>query len=210
MHFDRLVRVVLAMTGAVSLSACRNTARPAPMPATAATTDVVQLTPDEARVRDYVVAHHDEDIALLERAVNIPSGTLNAAGVRKVGELFAEQLRELGFTVHISEMPSSMRRGGHLIAEHAGTRGPRILLIGHLDTVFEGEGQRFVRTDTIAHGAGTSDMKGGDVAIIAALRALKANHLLDAMNVAVIMTGDEESAGSPVEVARRDLTDLAK
>ncbi len=87
--------------------------------------------------------------------------------------------------------PAAMRRGGHLIAEHKGTAGPRLLLIGHLDTVFEGEGQRFVRTDTIGRGAGTGDMKGGDVALIAALRALKANGMLDAMNVTVIMTGDE-------------------
>jgi glutamate carboxypeptidase len=168
------------------------------------------LTPDEARVRDYVRAHHDVDVALLERAVNISSGSQNAVGVRKVGELFGAQLTELGFTVRMSDMPASMRRGGHLIAERQGTRGPRILLIGHLDTVFEGEGQRFVRTDSIARGAGTSDMKGGDVAMIAALRALHAMGALDGVRIAVIMTGDEEAVGSPRELARRDLIELAQ
>lgn len=161
-------------------------------------------------MRDYVIAHHEEDIALLERAVNISSGTQNPAGVRKVGELFGDQLRELGFTVRISEMPTSMRRGGHLIAEHQGNRGSRILLIGHLDTVFEGEGQRFVRTDSIARGAGTSDMKGGDVAMISALRALKATGGLDGARITVIMTGDEEAVGSPRDLARKDLIALAQ
>jgi glutamate carboxypeptidase len=157
-----------------------------------------------------VRAHHEDDIALLQRAVDIPSGTQNVAGVRKVGDLFGAELTALGFTVRWAEMPSSMRRGGHLIAERKGTSGKRLLLIGHLDTVFEGEGQRFVRTDTIARGAGTSDMKGGDVAMISALRALHASGALEGSQIIVVMTGDEESAGSPLELARRDLIDAAK
>lgn len=161
-------------------------------------------------MREYVRAHHEADVALLERAVNISSGSQNAAGVRKVGELFGAQLAELGFTARMTDMPPSMRRGGHLVAERQGTRGPRLLLIGHLDTVFEGEGQRFVRTDSIARGAGTSDMKGGDVAMIAALRALHATGGLEGARIMVIMTGDEEAVGSPRDVARKDLIDFAK
>ena len=192
------------------LAACGGSARvatPAPVPASSAP---ISLAPEEQRLRDTVRAHHDQDIALLERAVNISSGSQNVAGVRQVGALFGDELRALGFQVRMTNPPASMHRGGHLIAEHVGRSGPRLLLIGHLDTVFEGEGQRFVRTDTIARGAGTSDMKGGDVAIIAALRALKATGSLDAANIAVIMTGDEESTGSPLDLARQDLIDLAK
>ncbi|MEP6731396.1 MAG: M20/M25/M40 family metallo-hydrolase [bacterium] len=155
-------------------------------------------------------AHHEADITLLERAVNISSGSQNPAGVRRVGELFGAQLTDLGFTVRISEMPATMHRGGHLVAERRGTRGPRLLLIGHLDTVFEGEGQRFVRQDATARGAGTSDMKGGDVAMIAALRALHANGDLDDSRIIVIMNGDEESVGSPRELARKDLIEAAQ
>jgi glutamate carboxypeptidase len=107
-------------------------------------------------------------------------------------------------------MPVGMRRAGHLVAERTGTRGPRLLLIGHLDTVFEGEGQRFVREDTIARGAGTSDMKGGDVAMISALRALDAVGALDGSRIIVIMSGDEESAGTPLDLARRDLIEAAR
>ena len=137
------------------------------------------LSPIEARVRDHVRAHHDEDIALLEKAVNISSGTQNLAGVRRVGDLFASELTAMGCTVRWSEMPASMRRAGHLVAERRGNKGARLLLIGHLDTVFEGEGQRFEREDSIARGAGTSDMKGGDVAMLAAVRALHATGALE-------------------------------
>jgi len=161
-------------------------------------------------VRDYVRAHHEEDVALLERAVNISSGTQNLAGVRRVGDLFASELTAMGFDVRWSEMPATMRRAGHLVGERRGTKGARLLLIGHLDTVFEGEGQRFVREDSIARGAGTSDMKGGDVAMLAALRALNATGELDGAQIIVVMTGDEESAGSPLELARKDLIDAAK
>jgi glutamate carboxypeptidase len=212
MHTDRTLRFLLGAIGVAATGACHSAASPIPSPVRAPTAlaGAIQLTADEDRIRDFVVAHHDEDIALLERAVNTPSGTLNAAGVHKVGELFGDELRQLGFTVRMAEMPTSMRRGGHLIAEHPGTRGPRILLIGHLDTVFEGEGQRFVRTDSIARGAGTSDMKGGDVAMIAALRALHATGGLDGARITVIMTGDEEAVGSPRDLARKDLIELAQ
>lgn len=168
------------------------------------------LSTTEASLRDFVRAHHEEDIALLERAVNIASGTQNLAGVRRVGDLFGAELTALGFTVRWAEMPASMRRAGHLVAERRGTRGARLLLIGHLDTVFEGEGQRFVREDTLARGAGTGDMKGGNVAMISALRALHAAGTLDGAQVIVVMTGDEESAGSPLDLARKDLIDAAR
>lgn len=170
----------------------------------------VTLSPEEVRIRDFVRAHHEEDVALLERAVNLPSGSQNVEGVRRVAELFAGELRALGFSVRITEPPPSTRRAGHLVAEHVGTRGPRLLLIGHLDTVFEGEGQRFVREDSVARGAGTSDMKGGDVALLAALRALSSAGVLDSARITVVMTGDEESPGAPLEEVRRPLVEAAR
>ncbi len=210
----RIATVVLLLLATLS-GGCGSASGPhrprVPAPVTAApVADSVPLSDAEARLRDYVRAHHADDIALLERSVNISSGTQNLAGVRRVGDLFAEELVSMGFTVRWADMPASMRRAGHLIAERRGTRGARLLLIGHLDTVFEGEGQRFVRDDTIARGAGTSDMKGGNVAMIAALRALHATGGLDGSRVVVVMTGDEESAGNPLELARRDLIDAAK
>lgn len=207
------LRLSVATLAAITASACQSLPTPASSPAatkTAPPIGPVTLAPTEARIRDFARAHHEDDVALLERAVNLSSGTGNLVGVRRVGDLFGAELKALGFDVRWSEMPASMHRAGHLVAEHHGTTGPRLLLIGHLDTVFEGEGQHFVREDTIARGAGTSDMKGGDVAIIGALRALDAVGALKDAQVIVVMTGDEESAGAPLELARKDLIDAAK
>ncbi|MEO5590574.1 MAG: M20/M25/M40 family metallo-hydrolase, partial [Gemmatimonadaceae bacterium] len=188
--------------------ACAGTpARGTPRPTVSAP---VPLTTAESRIRDAVDVHYDSAVALLRRAVNIPSGTGNLAGVRQVGDLFGAELTALGFESQWVSVPESMRRAGHLVATHRGGNGPRLLLIGHLDTVFEGEGQQWVREDSIARGAGTSDMKGGDVAIILALRALADAGRLKDMNIIVIMTGDEESAGNPIPAARAALLDAAR
>lgn len=194
---------------ALTAAACRPSVPAAPVrPALA------PLTGDETRIRDAVRAHYDDAVALLERTVNIPSGTHNLAGVRRVGEVFGTELQSLEFQVRWAELPPTMRRAGHLVATHlpaAGARrGPRLLLIGHLDTVFEGEGQRWVREDTVARGAGTSDIKGGDVAMLLALRALRDAGRLDSMQVTVVMTGDEELPARPLTVARAALVDAAR
>src|ERR1041384_2400876 len=172
------------------------------------------LTRTEARTRDWIAAHRDEQIGVLERLVNQPSGTLNVAGVRAAGAIYRAELDALGFTTRWVDMPAEMRRGGHLVADRPAKQrvkgGKRLLLIGHFDTVFEGEGQRFVRQDSIAHGAGTSDMKGGDVILLYALKALAARGLLDRMDATVVITGDEEATGKPLDIARRDLIEAGK
>jgi glutamate carboxypeptidase len=204
-------RLALTLAAAAAAAACRSAPTPAPAPVRP---PLAPLTADETRVRDAVRAHHDSALALLERAVNIPSGTHNTAGVRQVGDLFGAELRALGFAVRWAELPREMRRAGHLVATHTpaagAARGPRLLLIGHLDTVFEGENQRFVREDTVARGAGTADMKGGDVAMLLALRALRDAGLLQRMAVTVVMTGDEELPERPLAVARAALVDAAR
>jgi len=127
------------------------------------------LPPTEQKIREYVRAHEAEQIAFLEKAVNISSGTFNLQGVRAVGRLFEPEFSSLGFDAKWIALPDAVGRAGHLFAERKGARGKRLLLIGHLDTVFEGEGERFVRLDTLAAGAGSSDMKGGDVVVLYAL-----------------------------------------
>lgn len=64
--------------------------------------------------------------------------------------------------------------------------------------------------DSIATGQGISDMKGGDVMIIYSLEALKQAGVLKNMNIIVVMTGDEELSGRPLELARKDLIEAAK
>ncbi len=165
----------------------------------------------EQRLRRELAATRDAQVAYLEKLVNIPSGSLNVEGVRAAGRMVMGTLDSLGFTTRWVEVPAEMKRAGHLVATHTGKAGsPRMLLIGHLDTVFEGPNQRFERTDSIARGAGSNDMKGGDVIILYALKALAASGALADLNVTVVMTGDEEMPGDPLSKAREALLDAAK
>lgn len=169
------------------------------------------LTEDERSLASYVDAHNGESLALLERVVNINSGTQNFEGVREVGRVFSTELERLGFQTRWVD-GASFNRAGHLVADHPGT-GPRLLLIGHLDTVFEKDSpfQKFERIDErTARGPGIIDMKGGDVVMIGALKALHAAGMLDKMNVVVVMTGDEEDSGDPLSAAREALVTAAK
>jgi glutamate carboxypeptidase len=164
----------------------------------------------EQKIRDYVRSHETEQINLLEKAVNINSGTLNLVGVRAVGKLLEPEFAALGFDAEWIALPDAVGRAGHLFAESKGKRGKRLLLIGHLDTVFEGEGEKFVRYDSLAAGAGSSDMKGGDLVILYALKALKHAGVLDDTRIIVALTGDEEDAGPLYEVSRKPLVEAAK
>jgi glutamate carboxypeptidase len=178
----------------------------------AATAAQAQLTDVEQRIAAAVKARSPAALALLERSVRINSGTLNPEGVREVGAIFRAELDALGFATRWAEMPPAMQRAGHLVATREGRQGKRLLLIGHLDTVFEKtspvipwdpRGER-------VRGQGVTDMKGGNVIMVEALRALAAVGALDGTSIAVILTGDEERTGEPVEIARRDMVDLAR
>ncbi|HEX5726097.1 MAG TPA: M20/M25/M40 family metallo-hydrolase [Longimicrobiaceae bacterium] len=170
------------------------------------------LTADERRVVRYVDVRTEEAVGLLQRLVDINSGTMNHAGVREVGRVLRAQLDSLGFRTRWIAMPDAVNRAGHLFAERDGGRGKRLLLIGHLDTVFEESSpfQRFTRSGTTAAGPGVNDMKGGNVVIVYALRALHAAGLLEGTRIVVAFTGDEESAGQPLGVSRGDLVEAGK
>lgn len=160
-----------------------------------------------------VDAEQARTLALLERAVNQNSGTRNLAGVKAVHDIFAPEFAALGFTVRWVPQ-DAVGRAGHLIASHKGKPGTkRLLLIGHLDTVFEPDSGflKFERVDTDhARGPGVSDDKGGDVTMIAALRAMAKAGTLKGANIEVVLTGDEEEAGLPLDIARADLVAAGK
>jgi glutamate carboxypeptidase len=171
------------------------------------------LSPVEQRIASHVDAHNAEAVALLERTVNINSGTFNPAGVRRVGDVIAAELRPFGFEVRWAELPDSVGRAAHLIAERRGTQGRRVLLIGHLDTVFEEDDafQRFTRIDErTGAGPGVVDMKGGNVVIVQALKALHAAGALENRSITVVLTGDEEDTGIPLSDSRRHLREAAQ
>lgn len=172
-----------------------------------ATPATAQLNPAERRAADHAMADAAHGEALLERLVNQNSGTLNLAGVRAVGEMMRAELEPLGFTVEWIDMAET-GRAGHLVATHVGNgRGKRILLIGHLDTVFEPSSpfQSFQRDGSRAIGPGVGDDKGGLVVILGALRAMQAAGTLRNADIKVVLTGDEERIGDPQDLARRDL-----
>jgi glutamate carboxypeptidase len=170
------------------------------------------LSPVERRIVRAAETEVPAAIALVERTVNVNSGTLNVAGVRRVGEMYRALLESMGFTVQWAEVPAELKRAGHLVARRRGTSGKRILIIGHLDTVFEpsSDFQRFRRDSTTAYGPGVSDMKGGNAIALHAIRALQQADALDGATITVFFTGDEELPGEPLAEARRALIDAAK
>jgi glutamate carboxypeptidase len=172
-----------------------------------------KLAPAEQKIVRTVDSEQDRNVALLERLVNQNSGSLNFAGVEKVGAMIRTELEPLGFTVRWVPMAQA-GRAGHIVATHKGSgRGKRMLLIGHLDTVFEPDSpfQRFARKDgNIAEGPGIGDDKGGMVIMIAALRAMKSAGTLADADIEIVLSGDEEDSGSPIELARRDLVAAGK
>lgn len=170
------------------------------------------LSPAERRLVASVDRNVPSHLALLRRLVEQNSGTLNFAGVRAVGAMLQPEWEALGFRVRWVD-GAAWNRAGHLLAERPGRRGaPVVVLVGHLDTVFEpssGFTGWTVLSDTTVRGPGITDMKGGDVIQLLAVRALRDAGLLDGLTIRVVLTGDEERSGSPQALARADLVAAA-
>ncbi|WP_247233822.1 M20/M25/M40 family metallo-hydrolase [Telluribacter sp. SYSU D00476] len=171
------------------------------------------LSPVEKKIIEHVATNMPKTEKLLEEVVNINSGTLNKEGVRQVGERLGKEFEALGFTTEWVSLPDSLNRAGHLVAYRKGTKGKKLFLIGHLDTVFE-KSMPFTPytrlNDSTATGQGVNDMKGGDVLVVAALQALHSQGLLDDTSITIYFTGDEESSGKPTSISRKDFIERAK
>jgi glutamate carboxypeptidase len=166
-----------------------------------------ELTPAEQQVLKFIDQRREAAVDLLARSVNIPSATENHEGVKRVADVYAAELASLGFETKWIDQ-AQVGRAGHLVAEHPGTKGTRVLLIGHLDTVLQGEA--FRRDGRRGYGTGSADMKSGNAIVIEALRALHAAGRLTDRQVIVVLTGDEEDTGKPYETSRAALVDAAK
>lgn len=167
---------------------------------------------DDASTLASIDQNFEEQVNFLEEIVNQNSGTLNLSGVRAVGRSFEREFEALGFKTNWIDMPESMNRAGHFTATKTFGTGPHILLIGHLDTVFEQNSpfQKFERNGATANGPGISDMKGGNAVILFALKAIVETNAIKTGTVTIFLTGDEESVGSPIDYARRDLIAAGK
>ena len=168
-----------------------------------------ELGDRESRIVEAVADNQDRAVALLQETVEINSGTLNAPGQRAVYDAMAPRFEALGFEVEYVQ-PDVPQRGGHLVARRRGGQGKHLLLIGHMDTVFEEDSpfQGWERlNDSIARGPGVGDMKGGNVVIWSALEALHREGTLENTSITVVLTGDEERPGRPLDEARRALVE---
>jgi glutamate carboxypeptidase len=191
-------------------------------PASGQSADTSQsLSPSEVKMGRSVDAHADADLALLKKLVDLNSGTMHLAGVEAAKDNLTPQFASLGFKVRWVPMQSQTARAGDLIAEHLcpageGQCGKRLLLIGHMDTVFEPSSpfQQYALVANsdgkIATGPGVADMKGGLVVMLAALRAMQEAGVLEHCEIRIVLSGDEERVGAPIQVARRDLIEAAK
>ena len=167
-----------------------------------------KLTADEQKIVDYIDKHGSEAVSLLEKTVNIESPTEDIAGVKNVGMIFSKEFQALGMTVKWIDMPAEQKRAGHLVAESNGSKGKRILILGHLDTVLRGE--KFRRDGKNAYGTGIGDMKGGNVIALFALKALHAAGVLKDTRIVLMFTGDEEDSCDPETICRGDMIETAK
>ena len=171
-----------------------------------------ELSAGEKAMIQTVDAEQERTVSMLETWVNQNSGSLNSPGVEAVGRMLRAELEPLGFKVEWIDMKRA-GRAGHIVARHKGNgRGKRILLIGHLDTVFEPDHafQRWERKGDRGIGPGSGDDKGGMAVMIAALRAMKSAGTLKQADIQVVLTGDEEDAGDPIEVTRGPLIQAGK
>jgi glutamate carboxypeptidase len=166
----------------------------------------------EDQIVSYLKNTKNDQLNLLEKLVNINSGTDNIIGVRKVGERLRPEFEAIGFKTHWEQGVTSMKRAPTLIAERQGVQGKRLLLIGHLDTVFpeQSDFKSYSQAGNKATGPGVIDIKGGDVIILYSLKALAASKALENTTIRVVLTGDEEDSAKPTSISRKPLIDVAK
>ena len=162
------------------------------------------LSTQEREMISWVADQEDDMVALLERLTNINTGTLNKAGVAEVIGLLNTELLQLGFDSRtlagdVIEMPScpgseyTIDVADHLLATKDG-EGKRMFMIGHVDTVFpiDSPFQTFSRDGDTAYGPGVSDMKGGLVVLLYALKALNHFGELEDKAISILLNSDEE------------------
>ncbi|WP_448565862.1 M20/M25/M40 family metallo-hydrolase [Thalassotalea ganghwensis] len=174
----------------------------------------IPLNKHEKNIIKQVKAHLPATLKSLESAVNINSGTMNFEGVEQVAKLYIPQFQRIGFNAEFIS-GKAFNRAGHLIASRLSDdpTAIKVLLIGHLDTVFakHDDFQSFsLKGKEQATGPGIVDMKGGNAIIIAALESLERSNLLDTISIKVVMTGDEENSGRPLQLSKAAIIDAAK
>ncbi|MGA2655010.1 MAG: M20/M25/M40 family metallo-hydrolase, partial [Gammaproteobacteria bacterium] len=166
----------------------------------------------EQNIVTVIDENNEAALALLEKIVNINSGTDNVQGIYQVGEILIPEFEALGFSSEWKNLPEDMNRAGTLFFARKGNQGKKLLLIAHLDTVFPKSSpfQTFSRKGNFAFGPGVSDDKGGIILLLYALKALHSQGLLDNTTMTIALVGDEENSGKPTSISRKSLIEAAK
>jgi glutamate carboxypeptidase len=157
---------------------------------------------DVHALRDLVASRLDAYLEALETMVNIDCGSYSPAGVNTIADLCEERFRAQGWDVdrrHHRAVGGAPQLGDLVIGVLRGAGGPRVLLVGHMDTVFD-DGtarERPFRVDgDLATGPGVSDMKGGLLAGFVACQALQ-DAGLDGFGQITYVCNPDEEIGSP-------------
>ncbi len=138
----------------------------------------------------------------LKRIIEINSWTKNKAGVDAVGDIFVEWMTPLGYTLRRHPRGEI---GDHLHFVSAEKTGKKMLLLGHLDTVFPpGEFETFSEDEAWIYGPGVCDMKGGNYVALQALRRLHKMHGA-IYDIDVLFVSDEETGSDDSKYLTREL-----
>lgn len=151
-------------------------------------------------MKTFLQSKEEHMLTLLEKLVNIDSGSTNKEGIDKIGKELSKIYEDLGFLV---ETIHETNHGNHLLIKHKKANDPKIIVVAHMDTVFKkgtAKERPFAIKDGIAFGPGVIDMKGSHVALIYALKALVHNNRNGYENVQIVLNSDEE-IGSPTSRA---------
>lgn len=143
-------------------------------------------------MKEFLQTKQTEMLSLLEKLVNIDSGSHHKKGIDEVGGILKEAYEELGFAVDVIE---EAENGNNMVITYHGSENPTMLAVAHMDTVFR-IGTASERPFTIegdrAYGPGVIDMKASQVSLLYALKALKENNQGALEKIQIVLNGDEE------------------
>ena len=149
-------------------------------------------TEQKQQAFQFIDSHRDEMVALWQEVVNMEGGPHEKPGIDLVAGRFRQVLDEVGAAIRTVEFAQA---GNMLIAELPGPIAtPGVLFLGHMDTAIAAGAiarQPFTIRDGKAYGPGVLDMKGGIVAFLYAIKALRAAGY-NARPIKVVLAGDEE------------------
>ncbi|MER2236765.1 MAG: M20 family metallopeptidase [Psychrobacillus sp.] len=145
---------------------------------------------------DYLRRNLEPMLELIEKLVNIDSGSTCKTGVDKIGEILIDEYKQMDLSIEIKE---NEEFGNNIVIKHKEALKPEILLIAHMDTVFPigtAAERPFTIKDGLAFGPGVADMKASQVTLLYAMKYLYEKNDAALKNVIIILNSDEE-IGSP-------------